>query len=142
MRKALIATGVLLLVLLSVSVHTLAQCVGDFDIDGDADGADVAYYIGGNTSISLENFAVIFGRTGCLVVPVKIGEIHPAIDGTVDFRKYYFPPSLGRYNHRHEQKYQHNQNSKEDQYERDFPSGASCLRLSSKASFGLHCSPS
>ena len=40
-------------------------CWGDFEPDGDVDGADLAEYISNSTGIALEVFASDFGRTDC-----------------------------------------------------------------------------
>ena len=40
-------------------------CEGDFDPDGDVDGADLIAYIADQTTISLADFAGDFGRTDC-----------------------------------------------------------------------------
>ena len=38
---------------------------GDFDLDGDVDGSDLATFATGGTGITLEDFAAYFGRTNC-----------------------------------------------------------------------------
>jgi hypothetical protein len=40
-------------------------CMGDSEPDGDVDGYDLYKVIAGNLQISVEKFAVLFGRTGC-----------------------------------------------------------------------------
>lgn len=40
-------------------------CAGDLDKDGDVDGSDLAIFVAGGASITLEKFAAEFGRTDC-----------------------------------------------------------------------------
>ena len=41
------------------------KCEGDHDSDGDVDGSDLAAYVAGDLSVSLEEFAQDFGRVNC-----------------------------------------------------------------------------
>lgn len=42
---------------------SIMGCKGDFDSDGDVDGSDLAVFAAGGTSITLQEFALNFGRT-------------------------------------------------------------------------------
>lgn len=44
---------------------TAVSCDGDFDLDSDVDGSDLALFAAGETGITLEDFAAYFGRTNC-----------------------------------------------------------------------------
>ncbi len=48
-------------------LSSLSVCEGDFDLDGDVDGSDLAVFAAGGTTITLEEFATDFGRTNCPV---------------------------------------------------------------------------
>ena len=48
-------------------LSSLSVCDGDFDLDGDVDGSDLAVFAVGGTTITLEEFATDFGRTNCPV---------------------------------------------------------------------------
>lgn len=48
-------------------LSSLSVCEGDFDLDGDVDGSDLAVFAVGGTTITLEKFSTDFGRTNCPV---------------------------------------------------------------------------
>ena len=50
----------------SVSFASFIICAGDLDNDGDVDGADLAAYSTGQTSMSLIDFVAQFGRNICI----------------------------------------------------------------------------
>ena len=50
---------------LSWNVPCIPPCEGDFELDGDVDGSDLAEYISGSMVIALEDFAENFGRDDC-----------------------------------------------------------------------------
>jgi len=49
--------------------NVAAPCVGDFDLDGDVDGADAATLIGQLAGFNLPGFAASYGNTACGTLP-------------------------------------------------------------------------
>ena len=46
-------------------LSSLSVCEGDFDLDGDVDGSDLALFAANPSLLDVFSFAVHFGRTNC-----------------------------------------------------------------------------
>jgi hypothetical protein len=50
----------------SDSIGDACDCEGDLDNDKDVDGSDLADYAAGDSGISMDDFAGLFGSDSCL----------------------------------------------------------------------------
>ena len=51
--------------IVDMGAYEYGTCIADLDLDGDSDGKDLATFAEGNTGISLEDFAIYFGKVDC-----------------------------------------------------------------------------
>jgi hypothetical protein len=58
-------TGYMKVIFDDVYITPKGSCSGDYEPDGDVDGSDVYRFIGGDLEISINEFALGFGKTNC-----------------------------------------------------------------------------